>query len=86
MVLIGEFTVTTGRQKRSYLSRLRVGFLRKFVSVIGILQSPLEMQFPNSFSPFSLCSAAVRMSLRRKFVLLGGFFVRVVHVFLQREA
>jgi hypothetical protein len=81
MILVMRSVVIASRHlKALYLPRLVMGFLCKLVSVIRVLQ----WLVPNASRP--LCGIAFfvmfgsrAMGLRRKFVLLGGFPVRLVH-------
>src|ERR1700722_3164998 len=84
MVLVAKFAVTIGRRglKRPYLPRFGVGFLCKFVSMIGVLQSPLQMPISQFVFPFFIMFGGRPMSVRSKFVLIGRLPVCVVHVFL----
>src|SRR4029077_16254133 len=73
MVLVAKFIVMTGRHglKRSYLPRFGVGFLCNFVSVIGVLQSPLQIPVSQFVFPFFIMFGGRPMSVRSKFVLIG---------------
>src|ERR1700690_3378674 len=84
MVLGQKFIVMMGRygSKRPYLARIWVGFFCKFVSVIGMLQSPLQMPVSQFVFPFFVMFGCRSMSVRRKFVLIGRLPVGVGHVFL----
>ena len=54
MVSVAKFISIIGGHglKMPYLPRIRVGFFRKFVSVIGILHSPLQMPVSQFVFPF----------------------------------
>ena len=84
MVLVAKFIVITGRHglKSPYLPRFGVGFLCQFVSMTGVLQSPLQMPVSQFVFPFFIMFGGRPMSVRSKFVLIGRLPVCVVHVFL----
>jgi len=56
-----------------------MGFLRKLVSVVGVLQRSFQMEFLRRAIAFFAVFGGRTMGLRRKFVQLGGFSVCLVH-------
>jgi hypothetical protein len=56
-----------------------MGFLRKLVSVIGVLQRSFQMPFSRRVIAFFVVFGGRTMGLRGKFVQLGGFSVCLVH-------
>ena len=60
--------------------RFAVRFLRQFVGCVRILQCSFRMPSSRFVIPFFIVFGSRPMSLRRKFVLLGGFSVCFVHV------
>jgi hypothetical protein len=62
-----------------------VGFLGKFVRLIGVLERSLGMPSSGLVIPFFIVFGGCAMSLGRKFVLLGGFPVCLVHVVSSRQ-
>jgi hypothetical protein len=55
-----------------------MGFSCQFVSVIRVLQSPLQMPVSELVFPFFIVFRSSSMSVCRKVMLLGRFPVRVV--------
>jgi hypothetical protein len=57
-----------------------MGFFGEFVSLIGELKRSLGMPSSRLVIPFFIVFGGSTMGARRKFVLLGGFSVCLVHV------
>lgn len=56
-----------------------MGFLGKFVGLVGVLQRSLRMPFPRFVISFFIMLCGRAMGPRCKFVQLGGLPVCVVH-------
>src|ERR1035438_6173127 len=70
---------TLFRSETHYLPRLVVGFLCKLERVIRVLQRSFRMPDCRGGVPFFVMFGGRAMGSRRKFVLLGGFSVCLVH-------
>jgi hypothetical protein len=62
-----------------------VGFLGKFVRLIGVLERSLGMPSAGLVIPFFIVLGGSAMSACGKFVLLGGFPMCLVHVVSSRQ-
>jgi hypothetical protein len=62
-----------------------MGFLGELVSLIGVLQCSLGVPSSALVIPFFIVFGGSAMSARRKFVLLGGFPVCLVHAISSRQ-
>jgi hypothetical protein len=80
MVLVmRSVVIASGHLKTLYLPRLIVGFLCEAESVTRVFQRSLRMPYSFGEIPFFIVLGSGAVGLRRKFVLLGRFPVRLVH-------
>ena len=86
MILVMRSVVIASRHKlkSGHSARLGVGFLSEFVGLVRILQRSVRMPLSSFIIAFFIMFGSGAMSARRKFVLLGGLQVCVVHVVSSR--
>jgi len=59
-----------------------MGILGEFVGAVGVLQRSFRMPATGFVFAFFIVLSSSTVSLCRKFVLLGCFSVRILHLFL----
>jgi hypothetical protein len=78
--VMGSVIVTSRHNSEGHdLPGLRVGFLGEFVGVIRVLQGAFRMPLSSLVVPLFVMFSRSTVGARRKFMLLGGFPMCVVH-------